>query len=176
MRSACSRSPGTATPPEPAGFGRLQVPLASITARASIDLTGLEPNLERLLIASLRAHLVEVLAADRDDPRVEADVRRDGGMLASGATIAIDQVVAGRQRVGSGGAASRRDSSSSRAAPIDHVAPRREHRDVPPLADRGAGFGAGLEHDEGLAIARSRCAAAARPTGPRANRSATGNS
>ena len=35
MRSACSRSPGTGTPPDPAGFGADQVPLLDVAGKAA---------------------------------------------------------------------------------------------------------------------------------------------
>ncbi len=63
------------------------------------DLARIEVNHERLLIAALGSHLVEVLAPDGAHARVQPDVRRQRRVLRQRHEIAIDDVIACRQGV-----------------------------------------------------------------------------
>ena len=96
---------------------RAQPGAAGIDHRARLDRLAVgEPNLERLLVASLRAHLVEVLAADGFDARAVAHVRPNRRMIRERLHVPIDQLMAGRQMIGVGDDHPV-DSSSLLAAP-----------------------------------------------------------
>ena len=106
-------------------------------------------QLERLPVAALGPHLVEVLAANRRHARVQPDVRCNRGMVAKRRHVLLNEIVAGRQRV-IGGCLPALGFQQLAGHAIRGVAPRREHGDVTPLANRGAHVRAGLEDDEGL--------------------------
>ena len=110
-------------------------------------LAAIEVQFERQLVAALRPDFVEILAANRDHSRIQAQVRRDRRVAAKRRHVAIDQVVPGGQRViGRRLPPGRLEQLPSHF--VGGVAPRREHRDLPPLADGRAHFGAGFEDDE----------------------------
>ena len=127
---------------------------AGIDHRARLDrLAALEADLERLLVAALGPDLVEILAADRRDARVVADVRANRRMRRQAASR-IDRSARGRSADDPRPAtASRSIRAESSRAPIDHVSPRRERPHVAPFPNRGAGFAPRLEDDERLLVA-----------------------
>ena len=85
---------------EAPGARRIRTPpgAAGVNDRARLDrlATG-DPNLERLRVAAPGSHLVEVLAADRLDPRAVAHVRPNRRMVRERLHVSVDQLVAGRQ-------------------------------------------------------------------------------
>ena len=85
-----------------AGAGGIGPPprAAGIDHRTSLDhLARGQVQLERLPVAALGPHLVEVLAANRRHARVQPDVRCNRGMVAKRRHVLLNEIVAGRQRV-----------------------------------------------------------------------------
>ena len=166
-----ARSPSAGRPLAPAGLGEAQVPLASITARGEQPALAAgavhRAELEGLLLAACGPHLADAEAGDAGHARAEPEPRRDLGRGGERLEVALGELArrSGRRR---------RPAGSSRAArggprrPVEVEAPGREHRDMAPVAHRGADRLAGLE-DHRLQPARQEVRRGREPDRPGAD-------